>query len=223
MAQHPDADVLAALVLGRLDSVRAEGVAAHLVTCRTCRATFDRYADSIATLRSASPPAGLAPGTAKDAGGAGGPAPFPLGQRPPERRWLPWLRVAAALVVGLVLGGGAVLGWPKDEPVPAASPTPTWHAPLLTGAGQEVGTVARSTSAAGPVLVLEVTGGPAGKELTCRLVRAGGRTTDVAQVELSDQRPNSWVIEIGRPEPSQVQLVDQDGELWAAARPPATG
>lgn len=219
MAQHPDADVLAALVLGRLDPGRADDVAAHLLSCRTCRATFDRYADSIATLGSASPPAGLAPGTAKDAGGAGGPAPFPLRRRPPERRWLPWLRVAAALVVGLVLGGGAVLGWPKGEPAPAASPTPTWHASLRTADGQVVGTVARSSSAAGPVLVLEVTDGPAGKELTCRLVRAGGSTSDVAHLQLSDQGPNSWVIETEGQQPSQVQLVDQDGELWAAARP----
>lgn len=228
MTDHPGEDDLIALALGHLAADRAEEVAAHLVDCPSCRDVFNGYADSIAMLLPASPrtapPAGFEAqvlgrfehtrhaGTGRTAG------------RAPTRAWVRPLRAAAVLVVGLVLGAGAVLGWPEGEPVPAPSATPepsattAWHAALLTADGRPVGTVTHSYSADGPVLVLEVTGGAPGTELTCRLVGADGTARDAADWQLSDQRPNSWVIDIGGQEPQQVQLVAEDGQVWATAQ-----
>ena len=227
-ADHPGEDDLVALVLGRLGAERAEEVAAHLVDCPACREVFDGYADSIAMLLPASPRS--APPAGFEAQAALGRFEHPHRGAPGRgvgrastRRWARLVRVAAVLVVGLVLGAGAVLGWPEDEPVAAPSTTsepsatPVWHAALLTDDGRPVGTVVRSYSADGPVLVLEVTGGAAGTQLTCRLVRADGSYEEVAHWRLSDQRPNSWVIDTGSREPAKVQLLGEDAQVWATA------
>lgn len=229
MTDHPDADDLISLALGHLDGDRAEDLAAHLTVCAQCRRAYDGYADSIALLLPASPRTAPPPGFTAQAldrldrarhAGTGR-----TGNRATARGWVRPLRVAAILVVGLVLGAGAVLGWPEGEPAPAPSTTPepssttAWHAALLTADGRPVGAVTHSYSADGPVLVLEVTGGAAGEELTCRLVGADGTARDIAHWQLSDQRPNSWVIDTEQQDPAQVQLLTDDGQVWATARP----
>ncbi len=220
MTEHPDRDDLVALALGHLDADQAEEVAAHLMDCSACRAAFDGYADSIAMLLPASPRTAPPPGFSArvlDRMGGARQGSRPRGA-PAGRRWLGALRVAAVLVVGLVLGAGAVLGWSGGEPEPAPSASTGWRAPLLTADGRAVGAIARSYSTEGAVLVLEVTAEDAGKQLTCRLVHADGTFEDVAHWQLSDRGPNSWVLDTGDEEPAQVQLLDEDGEVWATAQ-----
>lgn len=221
MTDHPDTDDLISLALGHLDGGRAEELAAHLAHCAPCRRAYDGYAESIALMLPASPRTSPPPGfTARvldrlDHARYGGSGPR---ARVRARSWVRPLQVAAALVVGLALGAGAVLGWPEDGPAPVPGTTSAWHAALLTAEDQNVGTVARSYTADGPVLVLEVTDGTAGTDLICRLVHADGTVEVVARWQLSDQRPNSWVIDTEQQDPAQVQLLTDDGQVWATAR-----
>lgn len=222
MTDHPDTDDLISLALGHLDGGRAEELAAHLAHCAPCRRAYDGYAESIALLLPASPRTSPPPGfTAQvldrlDHARRGGSRPR---MRVRARSWARPLQVAAALVIGLALGAGAVLGWPAEDPAPVPRATSAWHAELLTAEDQNVGTVARSYTADGPVLVLEVTDGTAGTDLICRLVHADGTVEVVARWQLSDQRPNSWVIDTEQQDPAQVQLLTDDGQVWATARP----
>lgn len=221
MTDHPETDDLISLALGHLGGDRADELAAHLALCPPCRLAYDGYAESIALVLPASPrtapPAGF---TAQvldrlDRARRSGPR---TERRRGARRWARSLQVAAALVVGLVLGAGAVLGGPEGGPAPAPRATTAWHAALLTAEDHSVGTVARSYSADGPVLVLEVTDGTPGTDLICRLVHADGTVEDVARWQLSDERPNSWVIDTGQQQPARVQLVTEDGQVWATAQ-----
>lgn len=224
---HPAQDDLVALAIGHLDGDRGAEVTDHLAACAGCRRDYDSYAASIALVVPA------APRTAPPANfevtvldrirarqqrdGSRGTGARPVAAGGVQRRQRVLL-VAAAVVLGLVLGAGAgAIAWrPGDEGERAPTATAAGQVPLATADGEGVGHVWRSYSADGPVLVLEVTDGPAGQSYTCRLVRADGSTEDVAHWELSDQRPNSWVIDPGG-EVSQVQLIGEDGRIWSTA------
>lgn len=224
---HPHVDDLVALALGHLDSDQGEPITEHLAACAGCRRDYDDYAASIALVLPAaprtSPPVdfevavtGRLRSAHQSTGNERAPAPETNTRPAPRRRVL---LVAAAAVLGVLLGagGGAIAWWPGAGEEQEPSAASAWHVPLVAADGQDVGHIARSYSADGPVLVLEVTDGPAGQSYTCRLVRADGTTEDVAHWELSDQRPNSWVIDPGSDDLSQVQLVGADGQVWSSA------
>ncbi|WP_147918092.1 anti-sigma factor family protein [Ruania zhangjianzhongii] len=223
---HPAEDDLVTLALGHLDPGQSPQVTEHLATCAGCRAHYDEVAASIALVLPAaprtSPPVDFEVTvldrlrSAHQSAGNDRASTPEAGTRDAPRRHLLLVAAAAALGVVLGVGGGAIAWWPGGEQEPTA--TSAWQAPLVAADGQDVGRVARSYSADGPVLVLEVIDGPAGQSYTCRLVRGDGSTEDVAHWELSDQRPNSWVIEPGSDaELRQVQLIGADGQVWSSA------
>lgn len=224
-AAHPDTDDLVALALGLFDGDQ-ERLTEHLAGCTACRRDYDEYAASVALVLPA------APRTAPPADfqvrvldrlqrAAAGPATerHAAVSVAEPRRPRRWLLPAAAALAGMAIGAGAISWWPGgDAEVPPPSVTEQWHTALVTADGREVGRVSTSYGADGPVLVLEVTDGPAGQRYTCRLVLADGSTQDVAEWPLADDRPNSWVIDAVDGEVVEVQLITPDERVWSAAR-----
>lgn len=131
--------------------------------------------------------------------------------RPVSRRTILWAAAAAAGLLGAAAGAGATAYLGRDR-----EPTPDpWAVPLLTGDGEEVGTVLTGYDDRGPVLVIAVDEGEAGLAVTCLLELSDGGVEDVGRWELSDERANSWVV----PLEYDVVRVDlmTDAGVWASA------
>lgn len=140
-------------------------------------------------------------------GGAGGNQTT----RPVSRRTILWAAAAAAGLLGVAAGAG-VTAYLGREPEPTPDP---WAVPLLTGGGEQVGTVLTGYDDRGPVLVIAVDEGEAGLAVTCLLELSDGGVEDVGRWELSDERANSWVV----PLEYDVVRVDlmTDAGVWASA------
>ncbi|SOC52657.1 hypothetical protein [Ornithinimicrobium cerasi] len=216
--RHAEDDDLVEVALGHADRARRDEVTAHLALCPSCRRQYDEVADAVELVLPAVPRVAPPPGfesaalaTLADAR-RGQPVPAPDVGRSPSRRTVLW--AAAAAVLGVAAGAGAtayLTGEGEDTPTP-------WSAALLTADGTTVGYAAPSYDDRGDVLVIDVTGGQAGRTYTCRLRLADGSTRDVGTWDLSDDRPNSWVVPVADDEVSGLELVAESGRTWASAR-----
>lgn len=85
VGQHPDFDILAAFAEGALLPREREEVLAHLATCADCRALLSAAAEA----------------TAEKAQPVAEPTPYlmPRPSRPPLNTWLPWVSIAAAVLI----------------------------------------------------------------------------------------------------------------------------
>jgi hypothetical protein len=206
---HPD-DLLVDVVLGRADDADRDVVLEHVAGCAPCRDEYDRLADGLEVVLPAvprvAPPAGFSAVVlrrlAEDRG---------AGARSPGRRTV--LVAAAAALLGLATGAGVVAL--SDDPDGPADP---WAAPLLTRDGSEVGLVTPGYGEQGPVLVVTVSGGRAGRTYTCRLVLADGRTVDVGEWVLEEDHPGTWVVARPPAGVSRVELVAESGAVWSTAQ-----
>lgn len=231
---HPDEDALVEVCLGHADPRAQEEITVHLAGCASCRASYADLADAVesvlAVVPRIAPPPGFEDGVlrALDAqpqgasGGAGGnqtTRSVGMGAsggaggnqttRSVGRRTVLW--AAAAGLLGVAAGAG-VTAYLGREPEPTPDP---WAVPLLTGGGEQVGTVLTGYDDRGPVLVIAVDEGEAGLAVTCLLELSDGGVEDVGRWELSDERANSWVV----PLEYDVVRVDlmTDAGLWASA------
>lgn len=219
---HPEQDLLVEVALGHAQVEQQEEVTGHLPVCATCRRDYGEIADSIELVLPAVPrvatPSGFdADVLARLAAERDGQAPPPAGEGGRrESRHRPARWAVAAGLVGLAIGAGAAIGLQDgDEPVPVAASQ--WETPLMDSGGQVVGTVARSWSADGPALVVQIDDGPVGYHYTCRLVLADGTVEEVGRWRLAEDRPNSWVVPAPDVEVEVVDMVSDDGEVWFSA------
>lgn len=229
VAEHPDPDLVLDLALGHLAGPQRDAVASHLGDCAACRADFDDLSAAVESTLAAVPRTEPRPGFAASVlDRLDPPVPAalpgrPQGGRPGRGRpGMPaWVGVAAAAVVGLGVGTVGTLalrdgldGAPGTE-VPAAQPLAASGSALTTADGTVVGTVSRSYGEAGPMLVVDITGGEPGRSYLCRLRMADGATEDVGRWTLSPARPNSWVV--ADPGAEAVELVSDSGNVWSSA------
>lgn len=216
--RHPDEDLLVGLALGHADPAARQRATDHLALCGACRRSYDELAGAVEAVLPAvprlSPPPGFEAAVLDRLDAARGGRPEPGGAATPAVRRRTVLLAAAAALTGAVAGAGATAYLRRD-----GDPVPAWAAPLVTGDGTRVGLVARSYAEDGPALVVDVTGGPAGRSYLCRLRLADGTVRDVATWSLADDRPNSWVVAVpDGSEVAAVELVGGDDVVWASAQ-----
>jgi len=231
---HLDEDTLVELALGTLSSDAQAAGLRHLATCPACRSEYDELAAAVDGTLVASP--AVAPPTGFEARvlagiGAGRtdvsprprwsprhPSPRPS-RRPSARpslrpsRWP--LLAAAALVVGVLLGGWA--GSALRSPEPAYSPAAGAVA-LRTASGDDVGEVFPGKYAGRDVLVMRVDGGP-GRHYTCRLQLADGSTRDAGEWSLPESGSAVWIIDAPAGV-TGVEMVADSGTVWSSAELP---
>lgn len=213
-ARHPDEDSLVELALGHLVADARDEVTEHLAVCPDCRRVHDDLVGAVDLVLPAvprlEPPVGFVTAVLSRIEDQRAAAPAGTTRTGPSRRTVLW--AAAAGVLGLASGAGATAYLLRDQ-----SPEPGPYAvPLMTGDGQ-VGTVSRSFGSDGPMLVIDVTDGPAGKAYTCRVRMLDGTAWDEGEWQLSDDRPNSWIVSDPGEGLTAVELVRADGTVWASA------
>lgn len=213
---HPEEDRILQLALGEVTGPDRDELTVHLAACPPCRKDYDELATAIeqalAAVPRLAPPAGFEDRVL----GA-----LYTGSSSPGRRRLRWraaLPAVAAAVIGLLAGVGLTLRLTGDEPPRSDQVVvATGAAALTTPAGVDVGSVSRSLDRGTPVLVVEVSDGPAGNRYLCRLVLSDGSTRDVGEWELDPQRANSWVVPSPDPGVQGVQLIGESGAVWSSA------
>lgn len=236
--RHLEEDLLVELALGQLSGPERSHALGHVAGCPACRRALEEVVAAVDLVLPATPPAdppaGLDEAVLSRTVGAGpGSAPRARGRWP--------LPVAAGLA-GLLAGVGvtmAVTG--EDDAPPAAQPpaatapaTPgegpavpdtslypdlpeaASTAPLLTSAGEEVGTVHRSVLEGEPVLVMQVSAAPPGVSYECRLVLDDGSVVTAASWRVPADGEALWLVP-GDPAATTVELVPPGQDTWARA------
>ena len=229
--RHLDDDTLLHMALGELGQPDHDHGVEHLTGCLRCRNEYDHVAGGIdlvlpAALR-LSAPAGFetqvldrmryAPTNVTPAY----PSP-PADHRretPLHRRMRPAVLTAAAGAFGVAVGlVGATLLWPPDS-APADPPlaNPDQAVVLTDQADTHIGWVAEAYGASGDMLVITLDDDPAGARLTCRGVLADGTTEDLGSWYTEGGQTSTWVIENVPEHIEALELVDDSGNVHAAA------
>lgn len=238
--RHLDEHALVELALGFLSEPERSRALGHTAVCPDCRSTLEDVVAAVDLVLPATPPAdppaGLDEAVLGQTVAAGTPEPVP--GRP---RW--HLAVAAGLA-GLLAGAGLTLGVRSaddDAPVaesPAATAPSTGPdagpagpgtglypdlpeaavstAPLVTSAGEEVGTVHRSALRDQPVLVMQVSGAPPGVSYECRLLLADGSKEVAASWQVPADGEALWLLP-SDPAAIAVELAVPGNAPWARA------
>lgn len=213
--QHPEEDRILELALGEVTGPDRDELTVHLAACRTCRQDYDELATAIEQTLAAVPR--IAPPSGFEAKVVG-TLHTEQSSLPKASRWRALLPAAAAAAIGLLTGISLTLGLTGDEPPDSEQAiVADSSVALTTASGQHVGSVSRSLDSGEPVLVVDVSNGPAGKRYLCRLVLTDGVTRDVGDWELDPQRPNSWVVPAPAPGVRTVQLIAESGAVWSEA------
>ncbi|QOR70179.1 hypothetical protein IM660_16425 [Ruania alkalisoli] len=221
---HPDEDQLLEVALDHADSDLRARVSAHLPHCGVCRREYDEHADVIEQLLPAVPRHSASPdfearvlARLRDEPAVTEPEPGEVTTADGDRIARGWgrrralLAVAAAWLLGLVLGG-AVVQLLDQEASPAVAAA---SAPLMTSDGDRIGQVARSDSSEGPMLVIEVAQGPPGMVYTCMVEYADGSTAEIGQWSVQADGPNRWIV--ADDGVMAVELVGESGYVWSSA------
>lgn len=211
---HADAELLTELALGELSADQVAAATGHLASCSGCRAAYADIAEGVDRALLAAPPspppAGFETRVLERIKAAARPAPAYVRRRGR-------LLVAAALVIGVALGGG--LGAWLREPAP---PRPDGVAaavagvPMANAAGRTVGSVQHSRYDGDDVLVMDVVDAPAGRHLVCRLTLAGGRSETTGGWTVPTDGHALWIV-TSRADVRRVELVGDDGTVWSGA------
>lgn len=218
--QHASYDDLVDLALddpGEPDAgERNAGLLQHLARCGSCRSRYDEVVAGIEQVLPATPRIDPPPGFDRAVLAALGmdadvPAPRRVGTAAPWRRVS---LVAAAAVLGVLLGVGGTLAWTAlDDPPDRPS---TVAASLDTPAGDAVGSVTRSYLEGEPVMVVSVDDGVVGMQYECVLVLDDGRTRPVGSWVMESPEA-TWVVPVPPSGVDAVRLVTGEGRLWSAA------
>ncbi|MHB1065549.1 MAG: hypothetical protein ACYC1Z_13845 [Georgenia sp.] len=227
--RHPSPDELLDLALANPTGPRRGLLTQHLVACEACRREYAEVAAAvdqvvIAAPQTEPPPgfdrrvvAAMSTGTGtggargSDGSGVGAAATTTSPVRITARRRVRVL-LAAAAVVGALVGAGAAAGLLGAEPEPQAL-----GVPVVTDAGDRVGTVAASRFEGRDVLVVEIEGGRPGATYSCRLVFEDGTSRTVGEWTIGDyDQAATWVVPAPGPV-AVVELVAESGAVWATA------
>lgn len=207
---HPTPDALADLALDEVSPHDGEALVRHLRLCPACRSHYDEIAAGVEDLLLAAPRIEPPPGfdrtvlTAMD---------MPVVPRRP-RGARPTVRVvAAAAVLGVVLGVGGTLAWRGLDDAPPSGTSAAVG--LDTSDGDQVGTVTPSRLEGERVIVVQVAEGVVGREYSCVLVLASGREIPVGSWVMESPRA-TWVVSAPESGVAAVRLVTSQG-VWSSA------
>jgi hypothetical protein len=215
---HPEPDQLVALALAEPDAAEQERLVVHLAGCPACRDEYAQLSDglqqALAATPAIAPPAGF---SGRVLTAMGGPAPA----APPRARGR--LLLVAALLVGVLLGAGGVLGataW--FNRAPAGAPHDTVAAQLITADGTPIGSVGLGRRDGRDYLLLNVTAAAEGAHYECILVGADGSRVSGGSWTLSDEygrgtASGAWLVPLTGTPPASVELVAPSGKVWARA------
>ncbi len=222
MTGHLDDDTFVGLALGH-PGFGDRDIAAHLSGCATCAAALRGFEDAVRLSVTASPSIAPPAGFAERVVAAGRTQPAPPPSRGTSVRWP--LLVAAALLVGAVIGAASTLGilTTRDTPVPPQTAVGAPAFPLLTAAGGQVGSAGIADLGNGPVLVLSVTAARPGATYECVLLgedgsRTGGGTWTVSGPAYGQAASATWLVPVDEAGVTGVELVTPEGQVWASAR-----
>ncbi|MGB7961877.1 MAG: hypothetical protein WCF12_02805 [Propionicimonas sp.] len=219
---HPNADQLVELALLDVEPAEQQLLAAHLAGCADCRTEYAALDDSLqqalAATPAIAPPAGFS-GRVLDAMGMSEVPATPLRQR----RWRSPLLVAAAVLVGLLVGIGSTLAL-----IGRAAPSVGTHTPdvvaaaLVTSAGDTVGSAGVTQLDGRDYLVVSVTRGRANASYECFLVGADGQRASGGSWKLSSEygadASGAWAVPLAGERPVRVELVAPSGKVWSQAQ-----
>jgi len=215
---HPEPDELVALAVTDVDAVAQEKLVAHLADCQPCRDEYAKLSDGVQYALTATPalapPAGfsgrvLAAMTSGSTTQASG--------RASRTRLL----MVACVLIGLVAGIGGVLGvnaWLNRAPAAVVgAPVATR---LITGTGDDVGSVGLARRDGRRYLLLNVTTGTVGSRYECILVASDGSRLSGGEWTLRDENgrgtaSGAWLVPIAGEPPVSVELVTPTGKVWA--------
>lgn len=245
--EHPIGDLLLDLAVSDVDVGHRADLTRHLDSCATCRAEYAALAGAVDRVLAAAPGVSPPPGFARSvlealealeadrSGGRrrhGDDAAHPRAQDHDRRRARPrpsrapdrpraarrGAAIAAAVVLGMVVGAGAgvaVLATREQEP---ATRVAAAGADLITDDDRRVGTVLESWYSGQAVLVVTLAGGRPGVRYDCELVLADGTRRPAGSWILDDSAEATWVVP--RPDDAAVvgvELVTGSGRTWATA------
>lgn len=219
---HPSADQLVALALLDVEPAEQQLLAAHLAGCADCRTEYAALDDSLqqalAATPAIAPPAGFS-GRVLDAMGISDAPVTPLRQR----RWRTPLLVAAAVLVGVLMGIGSTLAWlGRVAPTVPHTSADVVAAALVTSAGDTVGSAGVTQLDGRDYLVVSVTRGRANASYECFLVGADGRRISGGSWQLSSEygqdASGAWAVPLAGERPVRVELVAPSGKVWSQAQ-----
>lgn len=212
--QHPLDDELVELALDDVGAQRTEELTRHLAGCTSCRAAYDGIARAVDQVLAAAPV--IAPPAGFESRVLAGIHPHP--------RRAPGLLAAAAACVLLLVAG--VAGFALGHRSPAAGPGTAALGPsplgqslgraLVTGSGESVGSVLRSTYDRHDVLVVQVLHGRPGTRYECRLRYPDGRSQEVGYWTVPSTGAGLWIVPVTSGA-AGVELVTEDGRTWSTA------
>ena len=214
--QHPPVDDLVALALRDVAPEQAVALHEHLVSCGACRGTYAAIDLDVQQVLAAAPT--IAPragfwGRVLDRMGRGARAPVPADEpRVGISRRAAALLVAAAMVVGALLGVGGTLVARSPNPAPAQVAS----VPLVTGAGQNVGSAGLVMLDGRQQLVVTVSAGRAGATYECVMVDRFGERSSAGTYTMHDTS-DSWVVPAPQAGLRRVELVAASGKVWSSA------
>lgn len=219
---HPNADQLVALALLDVEPAEQQLLAAHLAGCADCRTEYAALDDSLqqalAATPAIAPPAGFS-GRVLDEMGISDASVTRVGHR-----WRTPLLVAAAVLVGLLVGIGSTLAWlgrVAPTSVPPASPDVV-AAALVTSAGDTVGSAGVTQLDGRDYLVISVTRGRANVSYECFLIGSDGRRASGGSWTLSSEygqdASGAWAVPLAGERPVRVELVAPSGKVWSQAQ-----
>lgn len=219
---HPDADELVGLALAEATATDQERLLAHLSSCPSCHEQYAGLIDGVqralAATPAVAPPAGF---SGRVLAGMGAPETVPDANA--GRRWPRW-SVLVAAAIGVVVGVGATLGTVAAMNRPPATSTQLQPvaASLVTGAGDEVGSVGLTTQAGRRYVLLNITVGKPDVRYECILIGKDGTRTSGGTWTLTDEYPTgsasgSWLVPFSGDPPVAVEMVTPTGTVWARA------
>lgn len=214
---HPDDDVLLEVALGTVEGPVIEQVADHVSGCVRChrrhRVLMDGVDLTVAAVPRSTPPPGFETRVLERLHEERAHTGRPSRSGRQMSRWLP---VAAAGIIGLTAGVAAVRAF-DSQPENPPSVASAQAAPLVADDGSEIGSITRSQGQDGAQLVVILSEGTPGATYTCRAVLDDGTVRDLARWEASGYADDVWIIDEPASGVRTVELVDEAGEVWAAA------
>ena len=216
---HPEPDQLVALALAELEPESQARLVEHLSSCPDCRDSYVEISDGLAQALAAAPAVAPPPGFSGRVVAAMTPS------APPVRLQRGRLLLAAAVLLGLLSGIGGTLAVTgglsrPGNSAPAQAPVAI---PLLTSAGQGIGSAGITTQASRTYLLLNITSGKPGSSYECLLVgrdgsRTSGGTWGLTSEYGSEEASGSWLVPLSGEAPVRVELVAPSGTVWATGQ-----
>lgn len=204
-------EVVSELALGQLAGEERADALEHLESCASCRLTVEELSAAVESLVVLTPPAEPPPGFEAR-------VLAQIGREARARRWPRIVLVAAALVVGALIGGGALALRPDR-----GSPREVVEVAMHTTNGQEVGEayLHQGDSAWVFVDVPAWSGSAVPGNYSLRITTEGGGSTLVPADFESGSGSWGTTVDVDASKVRELALVDGAGHVWCSATVPA--